>query len=80
MLYFELLTHDNNNMLIWIFSSVPEYYDYGHGTSEEAYDSYGKVSSVFSKIRKSKEKSVIDNSEITSTYFFFFLCFYKGET
>ncbi|KAJ7417661.1 hypothetical protein WISP_63334 [Willisornis vidua] len=21
--------------------SVPEYYDYGHGTSEEAYDSYG---------------------------------------
>lgn len=52
---FELVTHDNSDMTIWICYSVPEYYDYGHGTSEEAYDSYGKVSSIFCKCLKSKE-------------------------
>lgn len=52
---FELVTHGNSDMAIWICYSVPEYYDYGHGTSEEAYDSYGKVSSIFSKCLKSKE-------------------------
>lgn len=66
-------------MTVCVCYSVPEYYDYGHGTSEEAYDSYGKVSSVFSKSVKSKEKSVTGNSEICSTYFSFSLCFYQGQ-
>lgn len=52
---FELVTRDNSDVAIWICYSVPEYYDYGHGTSEEAYDSYGKVSSIFCKCVKSKE-------------------------
>lgn len=52
---FELVTHGNSDMALWICYSVPEYYDYGHGTSEEAYDSYGKVSFVFCKCVKSRE-------------------------
>lgn len=76
---FDLVMYDNSDMAIWICYSVPEYYDYGHGTSEEAYDSYGKVYSIFSKSMKSTEK-ICHNSEIASTYFPFFHCFYKDQT
>lgn len=52
---FKLVAHDNSDMALWICYSVPEYYDYGHGTSEEAYDSYGKVYSIFSRCVKSNK-------------------------
>lgn len=79
---FELVTYDNSDMAIWICYSVPEYYDYGHGTSEEAYDSYGKVYSIFSKSVKSKEKnlSLTTQKLLPHTFLPFFPCFYKDHT
>ncbi|RMC13452.1 hypothetical protein DUI87_10990 [Hirundo rustica rustica] len=40
--------------------SVPEYYDYGHGTSEEAYDSYDVSSFVASLL------ALLSSEEISS--------------